>query len=261
MAAADGAFDGATEALTGTIPVAARGWSAGTRTISVRARDRAGTWSAPVAATLTITVPGQLFADGFEAGNLSAWNGGATGAGLAVAAPARLGPTGTYGLALAVGNTPAFVTDTTPTAEPSYRARFWFHPNGTGTGGNAWDLFQGASGAQVPLRVQYRRQGAATYQVRAQLLAAGGAAVATPWVTISNAPHAVEVAWTAGTGAGPRLQLFLDGALAQTLSGQNTGAYRIDTARLGRVAGPTGGAGGTLYLDQFVSSRGAAIGP
>jgi hypothetical protein len=262
MQAADGALGGATEALTATIDVVARGWPAGARALSIRARDAAGTWSAIATVALTVQLPDAVFADGFEAGSTAAWNGGAVGAGLAVTTAARLTATGTYGLAVTAGAGARYVQDDTPAAETTYHARFWFNPNGTGTGNNVWDILQGVSGAQIPFRVQYQRLGGAggTYQLRAQLLTSAGN-VNTVFFTISNAAHAVEVAWTSGAGAGVRLQLYVDGVLQRTLSGQNTSAYRIDSVRLGRPAGTNGGSTGTLYLDQFVSRRYTVIGP
>lgn len=262
MQAADGLFGGAAEALTATIDVVARGWPAGARTLSVRARDAAGTWSAVATVVATVQLPDALFADGFEAGNTAAWNGGAVGAGLAVTTAARLTAAGTYGLAVTAGAGARYVQDNTPATETTYHARFWFNPNGTGTGNNVWDILQGVSGAQIPFRVQYQRLGGAggTYRIRAQLLTTGGN-VNTPYVTISSAAHAVEIAWSAGSGAGVRLQLYVDGVLQQSLSGQNTSPYRIDSVRLGRPAGANGGSTGTLYLDQFVSRRYTVIGP
>jgi hypothetical protein len=262
MQAADGAYGGATEALTATIDVVARGWLAGARTLSIRARDAAGTWSAVATVAVTVQLPDAVFADGFEAGNTAAWNGGAVGAGLAVTTAARLTATGTYGLAVTAGAAARYVQDDTPASETTYHARFWFNPNGTGTGNNIWDILQGVSGAQVPFRVQYQRLGGAggTYRIRAQLLTTGGN-VNTPYVNISSAAHAVEIAWSAGSGAGVRLQLYVDGVLRQSLSGQNTSPYRIDSVRLGRPAGANGGSTGTLYLDQFVSRRYTVIGP
>jgi FtsP/CotA-like multicopper oxidase with cupredoxin domain len=271
MQPGDGAFGGATEGLTATIDVAARGWLPGPRTLSVRARDRAGTWSAVATVTLTVERPNAIFSDGFESGSFSAWNGGATGPGLAVTTAARLGTTGSFGMAVTVGTTVGrFVTDTTPSAEPTYHARFWLDPNDTGTGGgttgNVWDVFTGLNGAGTTLfRVQYRRNGgvAGTYQVRGQVTTSTGGTVSTPFVTITNAPHAIEIAWSATNATGAtRLQLFVDGAtpVAPIATG-NTSTFRLETVRLGRSAGTNGGATGTLYFDQFASTRRTVIGP
>lgn len=261
---ADGLFDEPSEIVYADVPLTTIAQLAGgTHALLVHGRDAAGNWGATAQATFLFTPPPSdlIFANGFESGTFAFWNGGTTGAGLAVTTAAQLGPAGAgvYGMALTVGSTAArYVTDNSPTAEAAYHARFYFDPNSTGST-NTWDIFVGLNGTQIPFRVQYRRV-AAGYQLRGQLLTTGGN-VNTPFVTITDAPHAVEIAWFAGSGAGTRFQLFVDGAAVATLAGQNTSSYRIETVRLGRSAGANGGATGTMYFDGFVSRRAAGIGP
>ena len=76
-------------------------------------------------------LPGCIFADGFESGDLSAWSSSATDAGdLDVSPAAALGLT-SMGLRGAVDDTAGlFVEDDTPQDEARYRVRFHFDPNG-----------------------------------------------------------------------------------------------------------------------------------
>ncbi|HYD39668.1 MAG TPA: multicopper oxidase family protein [Anaeromyxobacter sp.] len=260
--AADGRFDETTEDVYADVPLATIvQLTAGAHTLLLHGRDASGNWGSTAAGTFVFTPPPPdlIFANGFESGSFAFWNGGTTGAGLAVTPAARLGTTGAYGMALTVGATAArYVTDGSPAAEALYSARFLFDPNSTGNA-NIWDIFTGVNGAQTLFRVQYRRV-AAGLQLRGQILTPGGN-VSTPFVTITDAPHAVEIVWRAGSGAGTRFELLVDGAVAGTLSGQNTSAYRIQSVRLGRAAGANGGATGTVYFDEFVSRRASGIGP
>lgn len=258
MQAADGVFDSSTEGLTAAIDVTL--WTAGDHTLSVRARDAAGNWSAAVPYVLSVVKPDAVFADSFVSG-FAPWS--ATTGNAAVTAAAALDGDGA-GLAVTMaGITPGYVTDLTPAGEPSYHARFYLNPNGALTGNNqAYTVFAGQNAAGTTIfRVQFRRQNAAggTYQVRASALSAG-AFVNTDWFNINNnAANPVEIAWASGPAAS--FSLYVHGGLQQTLTGLDTSAYLLDTVQLGPSVGLTGAASGTLYFDAFVSRRYTVIGP
>jgi FtsP/CotA-like multicopper oxidase with cupredoxin domain len=260
MAAADGAFDSLSESLTATIDMS--GFSAGVHILYVRARDAAGNWSAADSVVLAVQPPDDIFADSFQSGDLTAWNGGAVGPVSAAAAAAMDGDG--FGMqAVMDGVTPGYVTDLTPALEPSYHARFYFNANSALTGQNeAYTVFSGADGADTTIfRVQYRRQNQAggTYQIRASALSAG-AFVNTDWYTITpNDPHWIEIAWASGNPAS--FSLSIDGGLAEELTGLDTSAYLLETVQLGPSAGLVNQASGTLTFDAFVSRRYTAIGP
>ncbi|MFN2183190.1 MAG: multicopper oxidase domain-containing protein [Anaerolineae bacterium] len=246
--------------LSATIDFVALGWVPGDHTVYVRARDAAGNWGAAASVVVTVVYPNDIFSDGFESGDLTAWNGGTTGTNLSVTAAAAMA--GTYGMqAVLTGNTPGYVTDLTPFQDASYHARFYFDPNGTQTGNNASQtIFAGLDGANTTiLQVQFRRQnaGGGTYQVQLAVLGAGGTAM-TAWVTISNAPHSIEIAWQ--SGAASTASLSVDGTL-YSLTGLDTSAYLLEAVRLGPSAGLSGAASGTMYFDAFVSTRRTVIGP
>jgi hypothetical protein len=156
------------------------------------------------------------------------------------------------------GNTPGYVVDNHPNNEASYHARFYFNPNGTTTNSSQQDIFVGRNAASTPIfRVQYRRTSLGQYQVRAAALVSVGQSF-TNWFTVTNAAHAVEVAWQSATGGS--LSLYLDGTLRQTLGG-NTSGYQLKSVLLGPSGGLAAGMSGAEYFDAFVSTRTDYIGP
>ena len=220
--------------------------------------------STPVPPTPT-SMPDGIFADSFEAGNLSAWSSSATDKGnLSVSTAAKL--VGNYGMqALINDNKAIYVTDDRPAAEPRYRARFYFDPNSiTMTSGNAHYIFYGfnAAGTAV-LRVELRRSSNA-YEIRTALLNDSTSFTNSAWFPISDAPHPIEVDWRASTAAGANnggLTLWIDGVQQANLTGVDNDTRRIDSVRLGAVAGIDTGTRGTYYFDAFESRRQTYIGP
>ena len=161
-------------------------------------------------------------------------------------------------------NTSIYVTDDSPNAESRYRARFYFDPNSiTMANGNSHYIFYGYSGATQALRVQFRRS-AGLYQLRTALRNDGAGWTNSSWVTISDAPHSIELDWRAATAAGANnggLTFWIDGAQQANLAGVNNDTRRIDRARLGAVAGIDRQTRGTYYFDAFESRLQTYIGP
>jgi serine protease AprX len=236
-------------------------WTAGSHTLSVRAKDSAGNWSAAVSAILTIAASNDIFTDSFESGGFTAWNGGATGSRISVNTAAKMTSGGVYGMqaTLGGGTSPGYVADGTPTLEKSYHARFYFNPHSANPGIGQVTIFSGLNAAGTTVfQVQFRRSGS-SYQVRGAVLRSGGTTY-TNWFTVAdNAAHPIEIAWQSGTSAS--FQLYIDGALKQTLSALNTSAYVVDTVRLGPSAGLVNATSGNLYFDAFASTRATIIGP
>jgi PKD repeat protein len=205
-----------------------------------------------------------IFADGFEAGNLSAWSTAVTGGtDLSVSPVAAL--EGSYGLQVVINdNTAMYVRDDTPDAETRYRARFYFDPNTiTMTSGDTHYLFVGRSGTLDMFRVQFRNSGG-NYQILAQLRNDGTGYTGTAWYTLSDSPHFIEIDWQASTAVGANngyISLWIDGALRQTRSGIDNDTRRVDEVRLGPSAGIDTGTRGMYYLDAFESRRVSYIGP
>jgi len=228
--------------------------------------------SAPVTPTASPTItntPGPadlIFANGFESGNLSDWTSNSNDLGdLGVSSAAAL--FGSQGLQAVIDDsTTIYVTDDRPTAEPRYRARFYFDPNSIPmTSGDAHYIFKGFLGtATEVLRVEFR-QSSGIYQLRAALLLDGGTTwMSTNWFTISDAPHFIELDWRAATVAGANdggLTLWIDGIQQADLNGIDNDTWRIDRVRLGALTGIDTGTRGTYYFDAFESRRFTYIGP
>jgi regulation of enolase protein 1 (concanavalin A-like superfamily) len=206
-----------------------------------------------------------IFGDGFESGDLSRWSVSTTDGGdLSVSTAANL--IGDYGIQASIDdNETIYVTDDSPTSEPRYHMRFYFDPNTISmANGNAHSIFYGYSDAPaVVLRVEFRFF-SGQYQLRVALLNDGTTWKNSSWFTISDAPHIVELFWTAATGAGTNnggLTLFLDDVLKAVLNSVDNDTRRIDSVRLGPVAGIDTGTRGIYYFDAFESRRQTYIGP
>ncbi len=167
MTAADGAFDQATEVLRADIDTAQLG--VGVHTLKVRVLDSAGNWSPVTKTKLTISAD-SLFGDGFESGDLSAWDRQSGTARLAVDAAAAMRGA-SMGLQVELGGDPAFVVDKT-SPQAAYDARFWFDPNDTQTDDDGHQILAAANGGTL-FALEYRH-----YRVNdPYALAAAGAEV------------------------------------------------------------------------------------
>ncbi len=206
-----------------------------------------------------------IFADGFEAGTLTAWSSSSTNGGdLNVSTSAAL--RGGMGLQAVVNdNNSLFVTDEAPNAEPRYRARFHFDPASIQMkDGNAFVLLNGFKGSSTAvLQVEFRRSSGA-YQLRGRMLNNGSSWANTAWLPITDAAHSIELDWRAASAAGVKdggLTLWIDGAQQADLTGVDNSSWRIDRIRMGAVAALDSGTRGTIYLDAFESRRLSYIGP
>lgn len=246
-----------------TIDWVAQGWGNGPRTISVRARDGAGNWSA--LGTVTFTVNDVIFANGFEP-NAAGWNTAPTGAGrLSFPPNSNLAGVGTHAMNVNLAGTmgaanpaSAYVTDTRPTPEPIYKARFYINP---------FNSTPGAAGTSVTILGGYSSTGANLFAVRYRLnaglrqLQLGVGTASTPWVTVAaNAASSVEIAWqTASTSA----QLRVNGAVTNLALPAATPATGVKSVRLGvqGLAGASATRAGSVRLDAFESHRRTLVGP
>jgi hypothetical protein len=255
MAAADGAFNSASEGLIATLNLASL--SAGSHTAAVRAQDSAGNWSALVSTTFTIASPA-LFSNGFESGTTSGWTSvGGTAARLSVTAGAAMNGT-TRGLAASISNgTSGYVVSTLAATQPTYRARFFVNPTGVAmntTWRTIFSAFNSTNGTSEVYRVEMRRQTNGTYQVRAVVTRQGGTS-ATTATTISGATR-IEAAWQSGNATQFSLKA---GATTLTLSNLNTSLRAgVRSVRMG-PQGTLTGLAGTMAFDEFVATSGAAI--
>lgn len=194
---------------------------------------------------------------------MAAWAASSTDGGhLSVSTAAAL--VGSQGLQVQISdNTALYVTDTLPNAEARYRARFYFDPNGISMATkNAHLLFAGyTSASKGILEVELRYNNG--YQVRTSLMNDLSLWTSTGWVTISDAPHAIEIDWRAATAAGANnggLTLWIDGAQKANITTADNDSRRIDSVRLGGVSSIDTTTRGTYYIDAFESRRQTYIG-
>jgi len=206
-----------------------------------------------------------IFEDGFESGDLSAWSAKKTDQGdLSVTSSAALG--GQYGMqAVLDDNQSIYVTDLSPTSELTYQVRFYFDPNGIPmASGNSLVILSALDTAfRTAFRVEFRSfQG--DYQVRGVSPLREGPAFTSPWVTITDRVHFLEVGWRAAPSpdvADGAFLFWVDGVLSASDEALNNQPFRIDTVRMGAVSGVDSGTRGAVFFDAFTSNQGGAIGP
>jgi hypothetical protein len=237
----------------------------GTTTVTLVVRD-ANNRTANDSFVLTVVevVGDAIFSDGFESGNLSNWTSSVTDGGdLSATGSAAL--MGSFGMQAVIDDTTAiYVTDDTPNAEPRYRARFMFDPNGVTMANNDnFSLFYGFQGtATAMLQVQLRRNGG-LYQLRVAAIDDAGTWVYSDWTTISDAPHLIELDWQAASATGANngtTNWWLDEAAQAGITTLDSDTRRVDRARLGGAGGIDAGTSGTVYFDAFISRRLTYIG-
>ena len=172
---------------------------------------------------------------------------------------------GAQGMQAFINSTkPIYVVDSSPAAEATYHARFYFSPNSVSLPRNkAQDLMVGrtsSGGVTFRLQLQYT---SGSYQVRGVIMTGSGKTMTTSWYTLGNSAHALELAWQAAStvkGTNGFISLWLDGSLKETRGGVANGGHRLEDVQLGPQAIPAG-TSGTEYFDAFTSTHTTYIGP
>jgi PKD repeat protein len=217
-----------------------------------------------VTKTHYINVTESIFADGFESGYLSAWSGAVTDGGdLGVTGGAAL--VGESGMQAYINDyRPMYVRDDTPDDEARYRARFYFDPNSIDMAhGDNYYIFVAYSDGVYAFTVRMRMV-SGDYQVHTWLRDDDYTLVQTPWYSISDAPHFIELDWQAASAPDAddgHLSLWIDGELKQTVSDLDTDTKLIDEVWLGPWAGIDASTQGSNYFDAFESQKQSYIGP
>ncbi len=210
--------------------------------------------------TLVIGEPGPIFADSFETG-LNMWSGviGSSN----VITQAVIGPNGgDLGMVSTIGSNgePAYVYDDSPAAETMYDGNFYFNPNGAVTD-SAVDIFLGLDQNGQPIfGVQYKYVDDNTFKLRAWAMHSDGPEY-SGWDVFSKEPgdddptvltHKIDVAWASGAGGG--ISFYVDDQLVRTLIG-DTSAFQLEEVILGPSLGLNANSSGSMYFDEFTSSR------
>ncbi|MDT4964927.1 MAG: hypothetical protein QOF87_4574, partial [Pseudonocardiales bacterium] len=156
-------------------------------------------------------------------------------------------------------NVASYLTDSTPSAETGYHVRFAVNPITLASGAAiALTLFDARTATNGQVFTLDYRVNAGARQVRTVFSRSTGV-VTGAWVTLVPGMHTLQLDWVSATGGS--LTLSVDGSVQYTSTG-NTSALRVDTARLGVIAGystsTTNKTVGAAYFDAFSSGRTSA---
>jgi hypothetical protein len=208
-----------------------------------------------------------IFADGFESGNTNAWSTEVDPhAQLTVVPGAAL--FGNFGMWLTLGATTdsTYVQDNSPTAEFSYRARFYFDLTNlqmqNGSQHQFFAAYQESPLTNVVNLVLRFENG--QYSVRAKTRKSDQTWVPTSRIPITKARHFIEVRWrraSSETSTDGLLWLWIDNVLVARLESITNDQLQIDWVRVGAVQGLDAETSGTLAFDRFESRRRSLIGP
>ncbi|MCH9646650.1 MAG: tandem-95 repeat protein [Deltaproteobacteria bacterium] len=193
------------------------------------------------------------FSDGFESGDLSAWDVTDTGGGaLSVQSSAAL--EGTYGLeAAASSGVVAWVRDQSPQQERHYRARFLLDPAAlTMAEGDSFRLARGYGSPGSAFTVFLRRE-AGQYQIAAVPRTDGGSWVFSPFADLQAGAQVIELEWWAASGPGlddGGAQVWVDHHLAAEVGGIDNDQLWVDWSAWGLEGSVDAGTSGALKLDS-----------
>lgn len=198
-----------------------------------------------------------LFNDGFESGDLTAWDASSIDGGdLSAHADAALH--GNYGLKCFIDDTTDIkVNDNTPNAETRYRARYYIDPNTISMAND--DFIQNLLGYSLTnssmFKVYLNYSSADGYRIYFAISKDAGYEPSSYHI-ISDAPHCIEVDWKASSAPGADdgfLSLWIDGVLKETIANVDNDTHQIDLITLG-AREISSGISGTFYLDDFASN-------
>ena len=228
---------------------------------NLRVQDLAGNWSNAVGTTVTVSRPNAIFSDTFDSGNLNLWSARTNaGSGGMTVTPAAGIPAGGTNRGLSVTGTGThYLTDNTPVGETGYHAQFSLSPNTftSGTARSSAVTVLAARSATADIATVQLHTAGTTTQLRVVMRRSGATARTGAWQSLTPGAHTVRVDWGSGPATGAAagsLRLSVDGVTRQTLTG-NTSTLRVESVRLGLVAGLTTRSTGTAYVDSFQSTR------
>lgn len=187
--------------------------------------------------------------------SIAAWNGGATGTPVA-GRPTDAAPVARYSgqCGLRSPSTAAFVTDNTPNAEATFRARFYVY---TGLTAGSALVYQALNGAASPVQmigVTYDRAGNQFTFNTTGSSGNVGSIVQDRW-------YSIELNWNRAAG---NMAVSVSGAGTDAIQTATVtgvaGTDQIDTARLGWVSGAGTASARSITVDAYESRRTSEIG-
>jgi len=203
-----------------------------------------------------------IFKDDFEGNDFSLWDDGSLGGGdLSISTSAAL--FGSYGLQALINDTSAIELETSaPKDETQYRARFYFDPNSISIpNNNGFSILSagGDSGSSFRLLLNYN---GGTYKLQAQPYQDSGSTLSGQQITLTDEPHLIEVAFQTSSGVNDgSLQVWVDETLVDTISSIDNDTRTVDYLLLGATGSIDSGTSGTIFFDEFESTRENYIGP
>jgi len=256
-----------TYTVTGTIPYGTLGPINNTATVAVPAGVADNVTANNTSSTSTV-VTDLIFADGFEAPDLTAWSSAQTdGTDLSLVHPG-LASTATALRALVDDQAGIYVQDNSPSDENRYRARFYldtsdFDP-GEANGAFRTRVFLAFEEAPSrPLMAVVLKRQSSQYSILGRARKDDGSQADTGFFAITPGQHAIDIDWVRSTDADTpngQFRLWIDGILKSTLTGVDNSASQVDFARLGALS-IKAGASGTIRWDEFESRHENYIGP
>jgi hypothetical protein len=154
---------------------------------------------------------------------------------------------------------PTYVIDRKPAQEALYSARFHFHPNNISMAeGDEHPIFRGYNPAGTAIvSVDFRFAGGQR-QVRAGVGNDLRRWSYTPWFSLSNSWHSIEVSWRAASGPGSNnggLAFAVNGVLVAAGSNIDNDEQRLDWVQMGAVRAINSTTLGAYFFDEFSSYR------
>ena len=169
--------------------------------------------------------------------------------------------------------TASYVQDSSPSAEATYRVRFYVNLRTLQMqNGERFDVFAAYNGADpvppatsgVPVLRLEVDQISGVKNLVAFARTDSGAELQTASFPLPSGWRSIEIDWAKATAAGAndgRLGLWIDGTARTGLSSLDNDTLTLNYDRWGAVAGLDAGTSGSFRLDDFTSQRTAYIGP
>lgn len=223
---------------------------------------------------------GDIFADGFESGDITVWSS-SRGASLNFEADdyrdqaicklcvvSKGSLVDSKSLKVKIPNKkPHYLIDNSPASESRYRARFHIKLGKSlkMNSLNKFKLFVGKMGTKTPFQLEVRRKGT-KFQIRAFIKTDGAKTFKTKWTPLPKKATVVEIDWKAAettTSNDGYIKLYINDALKREKLGLNNDTLAVDEVRLGIVARIKAAynISGSFKLDAFDSNQFFYIGP
>ena len=209
------------------------------------------------------TPEGNLFADGFESGDLASWSDRIDKVQGDVDATAEAAIDGNFGMEIDISDpAEAFVQDATPNDDHAYRAEFKLDPNSANIAlGDRFTVFSAKDAAgNFVFRLFLGRTGEG-FVLFLETFDKNGQSVLSFSKPIEDAPQSVGLSWKAGVADDAdcrgQLKFFINGDQqgGEFIIDLVNDGQKISTAQLGLVSGGglSSGSSGKVFVDSFKS--------